>query len=331
MSSTPTASSERYRPRASNESVPQGDVDNSTIIVMLARQRSGTNALRYILDSHTEVACFPELFLPEPSPRDRLAPKVSYFNFLERQTKYRIGEVLTSREVQDQVFVDYLTYLRGLSDKRFILVDVKYSSTHHFDGPWRSLSAEPALFSLIRQHKLRVLNLRRRNYLRYYVSERKAQETNRWHARAQAPRRREPWYRGLRLGRATNDATPDTTITLSIDHLMRTLELCRRDDGVVDRSFGRYGRWLTVEYEDLFPRLDGAPDTAQLERVANWLGVAMPSSLREPVFKKQALLPLRQTITNYGEVEEALRGTEFEYCLEDERMYRSGGSRARST
>jgi hypothetical protein len=32
---------------------------------------------------------------------------------------------------------------------------------------------------------------------------------------------------------------------------------------------------------------------------------------------------LQETITNFGEVEAALRGTPFEYCLEDERFHRS--------
>ena len=38
------------------------------MVILLARQRSGTNALRDVLDSHQEVFCLPEVFQAEPSP-----------------------------------------------------------------------------------------------------------------------------------------------------------------------------------------------------------------------------------------------------------------------
>jgi hypothetical protein len=37
-------------------------MDYSNFIILLARQRSGTNALRSILESHPAISCLPEVF-----------------------------------------------------------------------------------------------------------------------------------------------------------------------------------------------------------------------------------------------------------------------------
>ena len=289
------------------------------MIVLLARQRSGTNSLRHVLNAHPDIACLPEVFHPTPAPADRLAPRTNYFNFLEQHPRYTIRDVLTSREAQRKVFLDYVAYLRRFSDQQFLLIDVKYNSTHHMDGPWRPISAEPTLFSFIRQYKLRVLNLRRRNYLRYYLSRVKASQTRKWTVRERSGGSQEP------------PPVTDFSVVLPMDELMPLLKLCRAEDELVDHSFAHYRPYLAVEYEDLFPRLGAPASEVQLERLTDWLDIdwAFPST--RPQYRKQAHLPLRDTIDNYEEVEEALRGTEFEYCLEDERMYRSQPSPAAPT
>src|SRR5687768_10271596 len=147
---------------------------------MLARQRSGTNPLRSVFSAHPDMHCSPEIFHPTPSRDAHLEFEMNYFEFLERHTKGEIKRVLTSLPEQRALFRDYLTYLRCFSDKRYLLLDVKYNSTHTVDGPWRALGREPEMFVFIRELGLRVLNLTRRNYLRYYVSWKKAQLTERW-------------------------------------------------------------------------------------------------------------------------------------------------------
>jgi hypothetical protein len=284
-------------------------MDNSTFVVMLARQRSGTNPLRAVLDAHPEVFCSPEIFHPDPSPDAHLEVETNYFEFLERHANGGIKRVMTSLEEQERVFLDYLNYLRCFSDKRYILLDVKYNSTHVMDGPWREITQQPQLFFFIREHGLRVLNLTRRNYLRSYVSLEKANLTDQWTDES---------------GSTNGSAPDDVTLALPLDDLMPRLELCRSESEMIARSFGDYPLYTEVEYGDLFPKLDGPPSTEQLRRIATWLGVA-PAFPRDRLrFRKQARRPLDKTITNYAEVANLLSGTPLEYCLEDEAMYRRG-------
>ena len=82
----------------------------------------------------------------------------------------------------ERLFLDYLEYLRCLSQKRYTLIDVKYNTTHFLTRPWQERGA-PYLLELIVKHGLYVLNVTRRNYLRYILSSEKAWHTNRYRCR----------------------------------------------------------------------------------------------------------------------------------------------------
>jgi hypothetical protein len=282
-------------------------MEYSDFVILLARQRSGTNPLRAVLGSHSEIFCFPEVFNNRVAPRQRLGAQANYFYFVTRHTERDSGDVLR-RDDDEEVFLDFLEYLRCFTPKRFLLIDVKYSSTHHVTKAWRFVTEEPHLFFLIRKHGLRVLNLQRRNYLRYCLSELKAQRSRRW---------------TLLGGSSAASAQVDQTIEVDVEWLLRTLELCRSEDAAVSRSFENYSPVLRLDYEHLFPQLGASMAQPTLDRVADWLGIAPAFAETKPRHRKQSLLPLDETIQNYDEVAEALRGTDFEYCLEDEAIYRA--------
>jgi hypothetical protein len=273
---------------------------------MLARQRSGTNPLRSVLDAHPDLFCSPEIFHPQPSPDAHLEVETNYFGFLESHTNGEIRSVLTSLEAQERLFLDYLSYLRCFSDKRYVLLDVKYNSTHVVDGPWRAVGREPELFLFIRRHGLRVLNLTRRNYLRYYLSWKKAELTARW--TDESPSRDAP--------------ADDPSITVELEELLFHLTECQVESDAIARSFAGYPQYLEVEYEDLFPTFGKPPARQELRRLAAWLAIEPDFRTRGMRHRKQAVRPLNETIENYAEVEAALRDSPFEYCLEDERGYR---------
>ena len=63
--------------------------------VLLARQRSGTNALRSVLDTHPDICCFDEVFKIEWRFSDDPMKRASnYFTFLE---EYCAGDISTLR------------------------------------------------------------------------------------------------------------------------------------------------------------------------------------------------------------------------------------------
>jgi hypothetical protein len=285
----------------------------SNVTVLLARQRSGTNALRDVLDSHPQLFCLPEVFQAQPSPKARHEVEANYFNFLDER-RGEIKKVLTSEEAQEALFLEWLEYLGTFSEKPQMVVDIKYNSAHNVDAPWRDLAAEPTLFAYVRRHGIRVLNLRRRNYLRYYLSWLKTESTRKYHLHASGP----------------NGAVEveDEGIELDLDEMFFRLELCRNEDQLIHRMLGGYANYMAIEYEELFPRIGEPPADAVLERVAEWMGIGPDFTKSQPRYRKQSVLPLEQAITNFGAVAEALRGTEFEYVLEDEPTYRAAAAEA---
>jgi hypothetical protein len=286
-------------------------MDLSNVTVLLARQRSGTNALRDVLDSHPEVFCLPEVFQSQPSPKARYEVEANYFNFLDER-RGEIKGVLTSEEAQEALFLEYLAHLDTFSEKPRMVVDIKYNSAHNVDAPWRDLAAEPTLFAYIRRNGIRVLNLRRRNYLRYYLSWLKTERTRKYHLHA-----------------ASADGAvkvEDEGIELDLEEMFFRLELCRNEDRLIHRMLGGYDHYEAIEYEELFPRIGEPPADAVLDQVAGWMGIGSEFKKSQPRYRKQSVLPLDQAIVNYDEVAEALRGTEFEYVLEDEPTYRAAAA-----
>jgi hypothetical protein len=285
----------------------------SEVTVLLARQRSGTNALRDVLDSHADVFCLPEVFQAQPSPKARHEVEANYFNFLDER-RDEVKAVLTSEEAQEGLFLEYLRFLGTFSEKPRMVVDIKYNSAHNVDAPWRDLAAEPTLFAYLRRNGIRVLNLRRRNYLRYYLSWLKTEQTRKYHLHASGPE--------------GEVKVEDEGIVIDVEEMFFRLELCQAEDRLIHRMLGGYTNYMAIEYEELFPRIGAPPADAVLERVAGWMGLEPEFTKTQPRYRKQSVLPLEQAITNYGAVAEALRGTGFEHLLEDEPAYRAAAETA---
>jgi hypothetical protein len=283
-------------------------MDESAVVVMLARQRSGTNPLRDVLDSHPELFCTPEVFHDRPSPDAHLEVETNFFSFVERHPQGRLSRAHAWGQ-QQIIFRDFIDFLRGFTEKRFVVVDVKYNATHHLNAAWKFISAEPTMFPFIRNDRLYVLNLTRRNYLRYYLSQCKANRSQTWTASSKGGHR-------------------DDKIELDVEDMLHSLELCRSENEIIDRSFARYERYLNIDYAELFPTMGAPVSGVALARLTGWLGID-GNFQNEPAYRKQAVMGLHETIENFDEVARALAGTPFEYCLEDEPMYRrssAGGS-----
>ncbi len=270
------------------------------VTVLLARQRSGTNALRSVLDTHPEICCFDEVFKFEdrrsPDPTIRAS---NYFTFLEAYCAGDITRAFPDRH--EQIFADYVTYLRGLTPKRHIVVDVKYNSTHHIAGVWRSIGA-PTLFELIKAQGLGVIQLTRHNHLRCLVSTLKGRTTGRYYVRSGA-------------------APPDLQVTVPPVEALATMEHWAYEDNLVAGAFLDWPRFLRVEYSDLFPDASGAMAPAALQQLATWFGVR-DTFTNQATLTKQSSLPLDQTIANFAQLRVTLHGTPFEWCLADEPAYR---------
>lgn len=274
--------------------------------------------MRSVLDTHPKIFCVPEVFNDHPTPDWELEVETNYVGFLAKRVKGDLRSVLTVQDHRD-LFCDFLEYLRCFTDRRFVVIDVKYNSTHHVMKYWRFMTEPPFLFTLLRDEEVRVLNLTRHNYLRYWLSEVKAHLTQRWEAFDERVVGDRGWYLTKYAGRPDVE---DVRVHLDVAETLETLELCRSENELVAASFAGYDRYMQLDYEDLFHEIGGPVSEEALHRISHWLGIEPDFVERRPQYKKQSVLPLADSIENYDEIAGALRGTPFEYCLEDERIYR---------
>jgi hypothetical protein len=286
------------------ETMDSGPVRSSNFIILLARQRSGTQALRSVLGSHRGIFCFNEVFnLPGKDSANAKVHETNYFTFL---AKYAAGDV---RKIlppdHKQLFLEFLEYLNGFTAKRYKLIDVKFNTTHFLCRLYKGLFEAPYLFDIIKSERLKVLVLTRRNYLRAFLSSVKAQNSGRY------------------AMTESGGGYVDQKIRIEIPILVSKLEQCLAEDELVGQCFASYGNRLTVEYADVFAEPGKGPGGDFLSTLAKWLKVdnVFPG---ESHFRKQSSLTLPETIENYDEVAGALRDTKFAYCLEDEKIYGPG-------
>jgi hypothetical protein len=226
----------------------------------------------------------------------------NFFTFLER---YADGDITrTFPDRHDRVFLAYLDYLRGFSPKRFIVLDIKYNTMHFLMRPYNS-NQHPYLFDLIRKYRLRVLNVTRKNYLRYVISLSKANASGKWHVTA------------------NTKGHMDGQVYVEAAHLLKRLAHCDWEDRMIHDYFKSNTRYLSWEYHEMFPDATGLVAPALLQSITTLLGVSNGFAT-QPLYKKQSRLPLHETIENFDEIVMTLKGTQFEYCLDDEPSYESG-------
>lgn len=275
-------------------------VSHPEFTVLLARQRSGTNALRSVLGTHPEIHCFDEVFKVATQLEVDVPAKFgNYFAFLEQYCAGDVRKMFPDRYAE--TFAAYLVHLRGLTPKSRIVIDIKYDSTHHVTGVWREL-AKPTLFGLLESQGIGVLHLTRRNLLRCLLSNMKSWQSKRYHAPRGAARR-------------------DLQIKLGPEWALGRMQQWADEDRLVAESFQGYEFYKRVEYTDLFPDSSGAVDETALDDIAKWFGVPDGFTHESPL-EKISYLPLEETIENFAALSAVLRGTPFEACLDDEPSYR---------
>ena len=280
---------------------PLAPADYSDFVVLLSRQRSGTNPLRAVLGTHPDVFCFNEVFnLPDRDADEPFLRESNFFTFLERYAKNDVRRMTPDNH--ERLFLDFLEYLRCLSPKQYAVIDVKYNTMHFLTRPWQERGS-PYLLELIDKHGLYVLNVTRRNYVRYVLSSLKAWRSDRYTVDD------------------SDAAYVDWTTDLAPGFLLSELEHCRDEDHRIRSELPDQDRVLTCDYAEIFPG-EGVPISPEfLDRFAAWRGIPNRFAL-DTEYRKQSTLPLRETIENYAQIEEALRDGPFAYCLEDEPSYK---------
>lgn len=258
--------------------------------ILLARQRSGTGVLNSIINAHPEVSCVGELFHP-----NEIAHKNNYFNFLSK--KIQVDPTRALPAANEINYHEFMAHIKSLGYKKNILIDVKYSSTHHFNDYWHSTFDMPKFLQLGKKDRRKILHLKRRNYLKTYISGRLAEQNKIWHTQEKSD---------IKI----------TSMVLNETSLLNYIRSTARQVNNFDGYFRKYPYILELEYEELFEE-NGALSITVAEKIAAFLEIdPKPFETTSPTLIKQTPNNLATVIENIDEITIALNKTEFSWMLQ---------------
>lgn len=267
---------------------------------MIACQRSGTQLLREILNSHAELALPPEPF----SHSDNQGCWMNYERKRFAAQQHPPLHPADAIEMIDQ----YLETLQRDVDRtpdwyggqksstRAIGLDVKYNQLTAVRPMYYDLRARPLLLEYFRNRDVAIIHLVRRNVLHTAISMLVANARQLWHV--------------------YDEASPPVTCRISTDELLKYMrwtvaereqfELLTRDLHVLRCEYEEITADIAkVDSEGRFGR-----DATTMRRIAEFLGVDCEFRFKGHC-RKVLDRPYSETIENYRDVVAAVKRSEF--------------------
>lgn len=272
------------------------------IVVLLARQRSGTHFLRSVLGSHPEVQCWGEILNSREDAIKRF--DWNYFSYLARTTDIASYHPDTALHH----FEGYIDWLCERSDSPNVVIDIKYNSLNHVPVGWVGPASPPAILTWFIERGAKVLRLTRRNLLRHVVSEKLANANKRWHV-------------------MEGESLKKSTVALQPEAILRRLKVAGQSDAYFDHVLTLYPglgpeQYLQFDYEDMVPVVNAGIAEEVKAKVAAFLNVDSSFFITQGNLRKSASKGLKDIISNYDQVVSLLKGTQYEPFLQDEKMHR---------
>ncbi|MDK2970652.1 MAG: hypothetical protein PWP23_407 [Candidatus Sumerlaeota bacterium] len=206
-----------------------GDGEPVRFLFLIAPQRSGTTVLRETLATSGLFDPYGEVFHPEKGDY------YSFFHFLKTEPECAQLYLFPTKENKTELFTRFLEYCHQRSTKRYVFIDVKQNSLHHFNTIWHSPSQPPFLLDLLVKGNHPIIRLVRANLFKQALSTIVAKETGTWHLRA-----------GEKL---------DTSgVSLRIDpaKMLRRMNALQQDNEMIDRALEGHKRLVKLFYEEMF-------------------------------------------------------------------------------
>jgi LPS sulfotransferase NodH len=266
----------------------------SDTCIICAAPRSGTTLLGTAVSSAFDVGYPGEIFLEAEADSialndDRAVGPENFFRFRSEAIARNPRLLSPERNLRSELFDLYLDYLHQVLSNQRLLLDIKYTSWHHFNGFWRLPTDPPGLFDLARERNIEIVHVVRRNVFAQYCSLAAAMQTGVWE--------KEIWK-------------PDgPKIKLRIN-----LDACHRWMVSVSDAQRLFEKWLvgfsvqTLVYEDLL--LNGERFSPEVIDVFTRIFGRAPSQ-KLPVVYKKILPALRDVVEDTEAVIEYFEGTEF--------------------
>jgi hypothetical protein len=267
---------------------------HSQLLVIVARQRSGTTALAETLQAGGPVHSFGEVFHDlrhgETARFDlRLHPEAYFFDFRTDIFHKKPELSYPSAENQAFIFDQYISHLSNLAQKKWILLDIKYNSWHHFEHVYSISGQAPFLLYLLRRKNAAFAHVTRRSAFARYCSEKLALARGKWHVERE------------------KSVEAADAIIIDPAAALRDMQETHREIDLFNRFLGPIPRRIEVRYEELFS--EGHLTQEANLKVKRLLDGEWNEGVQVPLQKMTP--PLRDVVKNRHEVLTYFEATTF--------------------
>jgi LPS sulfotransferase NodH len=219
--------------------------------VILCMGRTGSSHLRSLLDSHPQIACLGEVLDPRGFGYDRARGPREYVS----------------------------TFFKGLDAR-----------VRGFKLPLDSIIQVPESLDLVDDPSMRIVRLKRPNYLAHFVSNEMARASGVWHSH--------------------DGPAPNLRLQIPVERCLAWFRDCAYNDRMLDSVAGS-SRTFQITYDEL-------RDGDKLAGLQQFLGV--DPQLLSSRFAKLTERPLEDILINWDDIATALAGTRWEWFLARERV-----------
>jgi len=266
------------------------------LLFVVARQRSGTNLLRNTLQKAEGV-----LDLGEVCQEINMGRPASFLSWVRNNQGSYPDYILRKTGSIERVFKGYVQYLYDTyPDEKLLILDIKYDHLGLFNSWVHYPLQMPMLFDMIREGDHALIHLTRSNLVESYLSNAVATARNAWVAFNQ-------------------ENVPGGKVTLKLGNMLPQLE-ARAEEMEKCQAWAQQSgaKALEVEYAHI---LD---ENGQLSRdIIDWVHTTIDPSIAFPedmaAATKKLVNDYSETVENYDEVLELLKGTKFAKLLKKPR------------